>query len=300
MELKKVMLAVKAKDFEALKYPLLASPKIDGVRATNVRGQLLSRTMTPIPNAHCQWQFNAPNLHGFDGELVVGEPNHPNCMQATMSGTMTRDGKPEVRWFIFDKWDVEKPYAQRARVVKEHINVLRDLQGDDFPIVWLPQTLIESPEALYDYEDKRVTEGYEGVILRAPDGPYKQNRSTVKEGYMLKVKRFEDSEAEVLDCFELMHNDNEAKIDARGHTKRSTHQDGKRAAGVLGGFHVRDVWSGVEFFLGTGFTAEQRKNLWEGRRYLKGKILKYKHFPIGVVDKPRHPIWLGFRDKRDL
>lgn len=293
MELKKVMLAVKAKDFEALKYPLLASPKIDGVRATNVHGQLLSRTMTPIPNGHTQSMFGSEAYHGLDGELVVGEPNHPNCMQATMSGTMTRDGKPDVTWYIFDCWDEERQYFRRAERAKALCAPSRN-------IVWLPQTLIRTPEDLYEYEDKRVNEGYEGVILRAPDGPYKQNRSTVKEGYMLKVKRFEDSEAEVLDCFELMHNDNEAKIDARGHTKRSTHQENKRAAGVLGGFHVRDIHTGVEFFLGTGFSAEQRKNLWDGRRYLKGKLVKYKHFPIGVVDKPRHPIWLGFRDRKDI
>lgn len=300
MELNKVMLAVKAKEFDTLRYPLLASPKIDGVRATNKNGQLLSRTMTPIPNGHCQWKFNVPSFNGLDGELVVGTPNHPNCMQNTMSGVMTRDGVPDVKWYVFDKWNIDKPYALRARAAKEHIQVIKDIHGEDYPIAWLPQTVIHNPEELYAYEELRVQEGYEGVILRAPDGPYKQNRSTVKEGYMLKVKRFEDSEAEILGCFELMHNDNQATTDARGYTKRSTHQENKRAAGVLGGFHVKDIYTGVEFDIGTGFTAEQRKNLWEGQRYLVGKIVKYKHFPIGVVDKPRHPIYLGFRDRRDI
>lgn len=295
MELKKVMLAVKANDFEALRYPLLASPKIDGVRATNKNGVLLSRTMTRIPNNRTQALFGHHDYHGLDGELVVGEPYHPNCMQNTMSGVMSHDGSPDVCWYIFDNWDISKPYAWRATETKNRVQTY----GLEF-LQWLPQTLIRNSDDLRIFEEKIVGFGYEGVILRAPDGPYKQNRSTVKEGYMLKIKRFEDSEAEVLDCFELMHNDNEATIDARGHTKRSTHQENKRAAGTLGGFHVRDIHSGVEFDIGTGFTAEQRKNLWEGRKYLKGKIVKYKHFPIGVVDKPRHPIYLGFRDRRDI
>lgn len=299
LELKKVMLAVKAKDMESLNYPLLASPKIDGIRAVNKTGTLLSRTMTGIPNNYVQNLFGSELLQGLDGELVVGAPNHPNCMQHTLSGVMSQDGQPDVKWYIFDKWDVERPYAHRAREAKNLVESYRaDTGADD--VIWLPQTLIRSSEDLIAYEEDRLEEGYEGVILRAPDGPYKQNRSTVKEGYMLKLKRFDDSEAEVLGCYELQHNDNEATVDARGHTKRSTHQANKRDAGVLGGFHVRDCYTGVEFDLGTGFTAEQRKNLWEGRRYLIGKIVKYKHFPIGVVDKPRHPIYLGFRDKRDM
>ena len=121
---------------------------------------------------------------------------------------------------------------------------------------------------------------------------------------MLKVKRFTDSEAEIVGAYELLHNNNEATIDARGFTKRSTHAANKEASGVLGGFNVRDIYSGVEFDLGTGFTLEQRKNLWQAwsnnHNYLIGKLCKYKHFPIGVVDKPRHPIFLGFRDRRDV
>lgn len=295
MDLKKVMLAVKANDLESLRYPLLASPKIDGVRGTIKGGVLLSRTMTPIPNRHTQRLFGDVLLDGLDGELVVGEPNHPNCMQNTMSGVMSIEGEPAVRLFVFDNWTHELPYAQRARDAK-----LRLAEVGDANTVWLSQTPMYSADDVRAYEEARIEEGYEGIILRAPDGPYKQNRSTVKEGYMLKVKRFEDSEAEILGCYELMHNDNEATTDARGYTKRATLKENKRAAGVLGGFHVRDATTGVEFDLGTGFTAEQRKNLWDGQKYLIGKIVKYKSFHIGVVDKPRHPIYLGFRDRRDM
>lgn len=302
MEIQKVMLAVKAKTFEELNYPLLGSPKIDGVRATNRNGSLVSRTMTAIPNQFTQKAFGGDFFHGFDGELVVGSPNHPNCMQNTMSGVMSRDGKPEVCWYVFDFWALDQPYAKRASYAKSTIATLNEKWGPY--IKWLPQTVIRSAEELYAYEEARIQEGYEGVILRAPDGRYKQNRSTVKEGLMLKVKRFEDSEAEILGAFELLHNRNEATIDERGYTKRSTHNANKEASGLLGGFNVRDVYSGVEFDIGTGFTLEQRKNLWQSwlkyPQHLKGKIVKYKHFPIGVVDKPRHPIFLGFRDKRDM
>ena len=62
----------------------------------------------------------------------------------------------------------------------------------------------------------------------------------------------------------------------------------------------RDLESGVEFQVGSGFDAAQRKDFWSRRETLRGKIIKYKSFKIGVKDKPRHPIFLGFRDKADM
>lgn len=295
MDIKRVMLAVKVKDFESINYPVLASTKIDGIRATCKENKLLSRTMTAIPNVSTQKAFGAITFHGLDGELVVGNPYDHNCMQQTMSGVMSYDGDPNAQWYIFDKWDIDKPYLFRAREAKK---IIEDLKLSN--LHWVSQTLIRNCDELYRYEEQTLAQGYEGVIIRAPDAPYKQNRSTLREGYMLKVKRFEDSEALILDTYELMHNNNEATTDSRGYTKRATHAENKQAAGVLGGLLVRDLYSGVEFELGTGFNMDQRKNLWEGQKYLKGKIVKYKHFPVGVVDKPRHPIFLGFRDKRDL
>jgi len=36
-------------------------------------------------------------------------------------------------------------------------------------------------------------------MLRHPQSPYKQGRSTPKEAYLLKVKRFSDGEAVIVD-----------------------------------------------------------------------------------------------------
>lgn len=234
-------------------------------------------------------------MKGLDGELAVGNPFDKNLMQQTMSGVMSRDGEPDVVWYVFDRWDRAFHYGVRAAEAK------RAVQEFNSPHVkWLSQKLISDVAALQAYEEEALNLGYEGLIIRDPIGPYKQGRSTLKQGYMLKIKRFADDEAEVIGVKELMHNDNEATIDERGYTKRSTHQDNKRASGMLGAFTVRCLRTGTEFDVGTGFTQEQRINLWEGRAYLIGKIIKYKHFPIGVVDKPRFPTFVGFRDRRDL
>lgn len=284
----------KKQDLEKLQWPLLASPKIDGIRAVMVGGKLLSRKLLQIPNLHTQSLFQRASLEGLDGELAVGNPFDKNLMQQTLSGVMSRDGEPDVTWHIFDKWDDDDVYFRRAMLAKACAGI------PEYPRVkWVPQTLIKSFADLEAYEQAVLDQGYEGVMLRHPHSPYKQGRSTLREGYLLKVKRFEDSEAVVIGFKEQMRNDNEATTDARGYTKRSTHADGKVASGILGALSVRDIVTGVEFDVGTGFTLEQRQNLWEARKYLIGKLVKYKHFPVGVVDLPRFPTFIGFRDKRD-
>jgi DNA ligase-1 len=54
------------KDATGLKFPLLASAKIDGVRALVKDGKVLSRSLKPIPNRHVQEMFGS--LEGADGE----------------------------------------------------------------------------------------------------------------------------------------------------------------------------------------------------------------------------------------
>jgi DNA ligase-1 len=138
----------------------------------------------------------------------------------------------------------------------------------------------------------------EGVILRDPAGLYKFGRSG-KTGPLLKVKRFIDFEAEVVGVYEEMHNANEAKTNELGRTERSTAKAGLVGKGTLGGLVLRALngpAEGVEFRCGTGFDADARKVLWKHRERLTGKTAKIKSFPIGVKDKPRHPVWLGWRD----
>jgi DNA ligase-1 len=122
----------------------------------------------------------------------------------------------------------------------------------------------------------------------------------LKEGWLLKLKRFADSEAVVLAVNQLMHNTNEATTDKLGHTERSSHKAGKVPALAVGSLLVRDIKTGVDFELGTGFTEDQRYALWKKRGELVSRVVKYKYQPVGVKDKPRFPVFLGFRDKRDL
>ena len=116
----------------------------------------------------------------------------------------------------------------------------------------------------------------------------------------MKLKRFVDSEAMILGFSELMHNENEAEVNELGYTKRSHKKEGMVASGLLGAFGVRDIVTNVEFDVASGLDEELKKEIWDNKDKYLGKLIKYKYFPTGGKEKPRLPVFLGFRDLDDL
>lgn len=279
----KPMLAATVEDVAALRYPLLASAKLDGFRAFVENGVLLSRNRKPIPNLHTQEKFK--HLEGYDGELVVGDPTAKDCFRQTSSGVTTESGEPAVHFMVFDNVTyVNNTFDYRL----EHIS-------DAYR---LPHTLIGGPEHLLEYEEAVLDMGYEGVILRDPKAPYKFGRSTLREQGMMKLKRFLDSEGVVVGFDELMHNSNPETRNELGYAAHTSHKAGLVGRGTLGALRVQ--WQGMEFGIGTGFDDANRQLIWNHRPTFLGKLVKFKYLAIGMKDKPRHPVFLGWRDPNDL
>lgn len=276
------------------------SPKMDGIRAIVRDGKLLSRTLKPIRNAHTQALFGNPLYEGLDGELIVGEPYGLNVFARTSSGVMSADGTPDVRFYVFDDTTHGGRFVERH--TKLHMRRVYDFPaGAPNRIEVTQQCIITNSGELMRAEAAFVTLGYEGIIIRSPHAPYKQGRSTPKEGYMGKLKRFADSEAIITGFEELMHNDNPATRDARGFTVRSSHLAGQRPSGMLGTLRVQDATNEAWVFgIGSGFDHELRQKIWANREAYTGKIVRYKYLPVGTIDAPRHPIFSGFRDAEDM
>jgi len=285
------MLAATAKTVFDIHFPCLASYKLDGVRAIIIEGVAYSRSMKRIPNKYVQ-SFAALGLYdGFDGELIVGEPNSPDVYNKTVSGVMSVDGIPNFKFHVFDR-----PFETggfQERLLKMQTKCIERLQV-------VPHVCLKTDAELHRLEEQAITCGYEGLIIRSLDAPYKQGRATIREKGMIKLKRFVDSEALVLGVEELLHNENESKTDERGYSTRSTHKENCIAADTMGRLLVRDIHSHVEFKIGTGFSDSERRDIWKTKEWQINKIVKYKYFPVGVKNKPRHPVFLGFRAKEDL
>lgn len=260
------MLAETLQSLESVTFPVLATPKLDGIRCLKINGKALSRSLKPIPNHHIRNYIEANCPDGFDGEIVCLNKSF-NEIQSLV---MTEEGSPEFSYVVFDyvKDDIKKPYSLR----------MNDLSSFRVPanISILLPTLISDISSLIQFEQKCVDEGHEGTMIRSLNSPYKCGRSTLKEGFLLKIKRFFDAEAIVLSFDEQTNHEN-----------------------TLGMLYVQDVVTGVRFGIGTGFDAATRAHIWKNQANLKGKLVTYLYQKSGMKDKPRFPVFKGFRDSSD-
>lgn len=280
-----------------IRFPLYASPKVDGIRAIVKDGILLSRSLKPIPNTWTQDCLGHELLNGLDGELAVGAPTHPNLMQITTSGVMSEQGTPPVTLWVFDIWHSPLPYHIRLH----HLRTWFAMPNAPPHVGLLMQKLVENTEQLEQFEAEMLQWGFEGIMLRDPNSPYKFGRSTAKEGYLLKLKRFATDEGTVVGFEEQMHNGNEATTDNLGLTQRSSHSANLVPAGTMGTVLLKDVKTGQPVRVGTGFTAAQRKEMWEHKELFLGAVMTYRHFnKTGVKDARRISSFVAFRHPNDM
>lgn len=278
----KPMLAAKA-DLSKIKFPVIASPKLDGIRAMTIGPDAIrSRNLKVIPNRYIQ-SIASGFSRDLDGEILTYTNGVRDDFNTVQSKVMSADGTPDFIFHVFDSIGSGAFHERlsEARFLHDHI---------------VDHRTIETIEELDDYERECVeVQGWEGIMLRDPNGPYKQGRSTVNEGYLLKVKRFEDDEAIIVDMVERMHNANEATINALGHTERSSHKANLVPTQSLGAFVCK--WKDLTFELGTGFTEDQRQTYWRDP-LLIGEKVTFKYQGVGTNGRPRFPSFIGIR--RDI
>jgi DNA ligase-1 len=201
-----------------LRFPLLATPKLDGIRCLVIDGQALTRSLRPLPNDFARAWIESHCPDGFDGELILpGEGFH-----ATSRALMTPGGRPDFEFHVFDYVfdDPDEPYAER-------ISELAALESTT-PRCRVRKLLpveIRDQAALDAFEAHCLDEGFEGVVLRDPSAPYVEGRTTERSAAFLKLKRLADDEAEVV---------------------------------AWDGRALRVAWDGTEFAIGTGFDARTR------------------------------------------
>lgn len=309
MTMKSPMLASDAGD-EPQTMPRLASGKIDGFRGVCYSGSIFTRSAKPISNDFVRGHIEAVNkyisLDGLDGELIVGDPTDPKVFQGTSGALRRKDGEPDFTFCVFDDFsNPELPFSSRlneAAVRVESANKLSLMNGLQARFVLVEHVLINTHDAMDQYEKEQLELGYEGIMTRAVDGGYKFGRSTLKEGLLLKVKRFTHSEARIVGFEELMHNDNEAFTNELGKTSRSDHAENKRPSGMIGAYVCEsDEFPGVTFNVSCGsMTHEEKRQRLQSFDQDKSEIVRFKWLKHGTKDRPRHALFDGFRAPEDV
>jgi DNA ligase-1 len=202
-----------------------------------------------------------------------------------MSAAMILECQEPMQWHVVDNMTLPGGFAYRYKTLPLSLR--------------LEHVTAHSQAELDTFEALQISLGYEGVITRHPDAPYKHGRSTSKEQGMVKIKRFDSAEATIISVQELMHNNSALKESPLGFTERQ-HLQADQVPGDTLGALVCITPDGVVFNIGTGFTERQRKELWLQKDTLQGKIVSYSYFNHGVVDAPRHPVFKCIRHPEDL
>lgn len=289
---------VEDKDLSRLILPMWGSRKYDGIRSIVPNCQAKTTKMKPIPNKFTREFLSDPKYNDLDGELIVGRPRGEGVFNRTQSGIMSHGGQPDFTFYVFDIVDPHSPYLERKA---------RLLNRKGYPRLHIvKQRLLESIDDILEFERESLDLGYEGIMLRSIDGGYKYGKSTLRQQWLLKRKPFLDAEGIISGFYEQMENTNEQKLNELGLHKRSKKKEGMVGKGTLGGFIVEtEEWGTLRVATGKGMTKERRQFIWDNRDSFFGAQLTFRYLPIGMKDKPRHPIskidaeFFRFRDGRD-
>lgn len=309
-----------------LRYPVWATPKMDGIRCSTTEevvppGQYsapVCRSLKPLPNDYVRG-FIATLPPGHDGEILtypdadlfagnesgpITIETRPDNFDRIQSKIMSISGAPCFRYMVFDYFHPQnriEPYWER---MFDGPTCLKNVELPSWCIKVLP-TCCNDADELLSANETFLAQGYEGTCFRTAESPAWKitsldGRSTLAEQWLVKMKLFETSEAEIIDSYEELSNNNPMTLGLKGNAERSSHKANMTGKNALGGFTVRDLKTGVEFNIGIGFTKVQRWDFWRLPNRGRGLIVTYKHQPFGAKNAPRIAVFVGFRDPRDM
>lgn len=278
------------------------SPKIDGIRCAIQNGVALTYTGKKIRNADIYQSLSLPLFDNLDFEITCGPWNAPDVYTKTYSRVMKASSTGEYHVNIFDDFThPEWEYERRVQSLSEKIDDLNHKFFGANPFRLVPQKPIVGFDALLLGVEENILNGFEGSMLRRKDGIYKEGRSTLIEQYLLKVKMFSHSEARIIGYEEEYENTNETFYDVYGKAIKRKTKDGKEGKGRLGKYLCVSPDYSEPFKVSCmTMTHAERESRWLSREKDIGQYLRFKHLKHGEMDRPRHPLYAGFRHPDDF
>ncbi len=231
------------------------SEKLDGVRAFWDGQHFWSRqgNQWHVPD----WFTIGLPSEPLDGELWIGRKQFNKT-----SGLVRRQDKTDlwkqVRYVVFDAPKLEKAFEARQEFVRECLTGSKAMYA-----LAHEQQRCHGIDHLRAELERLEALGAEGLMMRRPGSKYESGRSST----LLKVKRFHDAEARV-----LQH------LEGAGKHK-----------GRLGALFV-ELADGTRFSVGTGFSDAERQ-----QPPPVGSTITFRYQELSEGGVPRFPSFIGVR-----
>ncbi|EJC6745801.1 DNA ligase [Vibrio vulnificus] len=232
------------------------SEKLDGIRAYWTGTQLLTRNGNRIFAP--KWFVEALPPMALDGELWAGRGNFHIVQQTVLDTTPDEHAWKQIDFMVFDLPESAGDYQKRYYTL---IDLVKNIDAKH--IKFVEHKPIVSEAQLFEKLDAITGVSGEGVMLRNITSRYQAGRGSD----LLKLKKYSDAEAMVI-----------------GYKPGSG-----RLMGMLGALLVR-LDDGTEFYIGSGFTDEQRKN-----PPAIGATVTYRHNGFTNSGKPKFARYLRER-----
>jgi len=296
-------------NLDEIKYPILASTKLDGIRCIFYKGEMVSRSLKPIVNKQLKEKFQPIADYSKEHNLILdGEIYSPDLtFQEIISFVMTKDLEdsktikkmggsvsiPEdLKFYCFDivKDDnFDEEFIERNYIAQEIVMDFEDL------IVLVAQTNVISKHQVEAHFEYALDKGYEGLILKSFDGRYKCGRGTLKEGLIYKVKPFLTFDSKIIDVVQSteVNEDAEKKTNELGRSVTSKKKDDRHLIEKASAFLVN--YEDKELKVVLAMTDEEKIEVWANKDEYIGKWIEYKGMLVGAKDVPRHPVMIRFR-----
>ncbi len=287
-----VMLASPFKEIDRIQFPCIAQTKLDGMRANIIikggKVEVFSRNGKPM-NLFGQFDVLAELVKldmVLDGELLVknGEQildrkTGNGILHKAVVGTISEEEARNVSIVLwdaillegFEKGILKMEYVERLKLLK-HIpkTKVHDLV-ETFEVANLDEA-----QALFK---SMLAKGQEGIILKNKHHPWENKRSK----HIVKMKEVIESDMKIIGF-------------AEGTGK---------ASGMLGALQCENNDGTIRVDVGTGFTDEQRKDIWARREHLLNTIVTIKH--NGIITRKDSktksmflPVFVELRPDKDV
>lgn len=260
--------------------------------------RVLSRSLAEIPNKAIRKSpgilklFSLAAKHDlvFDTELMIeGMPF--NELSSVLRGVDNPDGVRVVPHVIDVLTQSEYTRCTGRHFQDRQAYAVDILKGFSDIITLLPQHFVYKEEDVEVFVAEAFTMGYEGAILRDPQGHYKHGRATINEGIIYKIKPDKLTDAVILAV-------NQATAMNEGVTRRTgfgnkskpvLKQDDRHDVDTAGSVTIQIGNTVQSAMFGKGFDAKSRKQLWRIRHEVVGRPCEVRSMDYGEVEKLRHP-----------